>query len=230
MRMYRFRRSKLAGLLPNLTARLCAFLCLCALAAGFSVLLRSQTATQSPSASDSEPQPAQTALSQPGTAQAPATQPAAHVDRQVPVDEPLPPPSAQDTQASDAAADDQPMADLDKSAESPSIPDGAQPAEAAGPVPASPSRENAAATSSSLVAAAPPLPKPVPADAGGDAARQQINNETANLLAMAYALKAEVDKTNSDTLSIVVVRKANEVEQLARKVLGEMKPAVLSKN
>ena len=78
-------------------------------------------------------------------------------------------------------------------------------------------------------AAVQPPPTPKPADAGADVARQQINNETANLLAMAYALKAEVDKTNKDQLSISVVRKASQIEQLARKVRDEMRP-VLSKN
>lgn len=81
-----------------------------------------------------------------------------------------------------------------------------------------------------VMAAAPPPPKPVPADAGGDRARQQINNETANLLAMVYALKAEVDKSNKDELSIAVVRKASQVEQLARKMRDEMRPVLSSKN
>jgi hypothetical protein len=80
-----------------------------------------------------------------------------------------------------------------------------------------------------VAAPPPPLPKPVPASAPGDPARQQINNETANMLAMAYALKAEVDRTNAGMLSISVVRKASQIEQLARKVREEVRP-VLSKN
>jgi hypothetical protein len=35
---------------------------------------------------------------------------------------------------------------------------------------------------------------------------------------MATDLKAEVDKSNKDTLSVTVVRKAVEIEQLAHKV------------
>jgi hypothetical protein len=81
-----------------------------------------------------------------------------------------------------------------------------------------------------LAVAAPPPPTPKPADAGGDAARQQINNETANLLAMAYALKAEVDRTNQDQLSISVVRKAGQIEQMARKVRDELRPVQQGKN
>jgi hypothetical protein len=41
---------------------------------------------------------------------------------------------------------------------------------------------------------------------------------------MATALKIEIDKTNQDTLSLAVVRKATEIEQLARKArLGTSK-------
>lgn len=49
------------------------------------------------------------------------------------------------------------------------------------------------------------------------AQKQQIAKESADLLKMATALKIEVDKTNQDTLSVSVVRKASDIEQLARK-------------
>jgi hypothetical protein len=48
--------------------------------------------------------------------------------------------------------------------------------------------------------------------------QQQVANEAANLLKMATDLKAAVDKTTKDTLSVGVVRKAGEIEQLAHKV------------
>ena len=48
--------------------------------------------------------------------------------------------------------------------------------------------------------------------------KQEITNECANLLQMATALKSEVDKTTKDQLSVTVVRKAGEIEQLAHKV------------
>ena len=38
------------------------------------------------------------------------------------------------------------------------------------------------------------------------------------MLKMATDLKTEVDKTSKDTLSVPVVRKAGEIEQLAHKV------------
>jgi len=58
-------------------------------------------------------------------------------------------------------------------------------------------------------------------DVGSNAAndsQKQIADQCAQLLKMATALKTEVDKTTKDTLSVAVVRKAGEIEQLARKV------------
>ena len=60
--------------------------------------------------------------------------------------------------------------------------------------------------------------------AGGENERKkQIADESTQLLSMALALKAEVDKTNKDTLSINVIRKADEIEKLARTVKEKMK-------
>ena len=42
--------------------------------------------------------------------------------------------------------------------------------------------------------------------------------QTANLLKLAYGLKTEVDKTTKDTLSVAVVRRAGEIELIARKM------------
>jgi hypothetical protein len=57
-----------------------------------------------------------------------------------------------------------------------------------------------------------------PADQHTEGGKQKIANECASLLKMATDLKAEVDKTTKDTLSVTVVRKASEIEQLAHKV------------
>jgi hypothetical protein len=51
-----------------------------------------------------------------------------------------------------------------------------------------------------------------------DQDKEDVASEAADLLKMATALKAEVDKTTKDTLSLTVVRKAGEIEQLAHKV------------
>ena len=57
-----------------------------------------------------------------------------------------------------------------------------------------------------------------------DQRKMQISNQSARLLAMAEALKAEVDKTNKDVLSINVIRKADEIERLAHDVKEKIKP------
>lgn len=53
--------------------------------------------------------------------------------------------------------------------------------------------------------------------------KKQIADESTQLLSMALALKAEVDKTTKDTLSVNVIRKADEIEKLARTVKEKMK-------
>jgi hypothetical protein len=53
--------------------------------------------------------------------------------------------------------------------------------------------------------------------------KRQISDESTRLLAMAIALKAEVDKTSKDTLSLNVIRKADEIERLAKTVKEKMK-------
>ena len=53
--------------------------------------------------------------------------------------------------------------------------------------------------------------------------KKQITDESAQLLNMALALKAEVDKTTKDTLSLNVIKKADEIEKLAKSVKEKMK-------
>lgn len=56
--------------------------------------------------------------------------------------------------------------------------------------------------------------------------RKQIADDAAKLLALATELKTEVDKTNKDTLSIEVIRKADSIERLAKGVKEKMKLTV----
>jgi len=56
-----------------------------------------------------------------------------------------------------------------------------------------------------------PLPPPPPTDPQ----QKQIYDETANLLKLANTLKAEVDKAGADTLSLTVIRRADDIEKLA---------------
>jgi hypothetical protein len=56
--------------------------------------------------------------------------------------------------------------------------------------------------------------------------QQNIREDTDKLFQLATELKAAVDKTNENLLSLDVVRKADEVEKLAKKVKEKMKEAV----
>ena len=63
-------------------------------------------------------------------------------------------------------------------------------------------------------------------EAANAARKKQINAESAKLLKLATELKAEVDKTDKDTLSIGVIRKADEIEKLAHSVKEKMQLTV----
>jgi len=56
--------------------------------------------------------------------------------------------------------------------------------------------------------------------------QQDIREETDKLFRLATELKAAVDKSNENLLSLDVVRKAEEVEKLAKKVKEKMKESV----
>ena len=53
--------------------------------------------------------------------------------------------------------------------------------------------------------------------------KKQIADDSARLLKLATDLKTEVDKTSKDTLSLGVIRKAEEIEKLAHSVKEKMK-------
>ncbi len=53
--------------------------------------------------------------------------------------------------------------------------------------------------------------------------QDEIREDTQKLFQLASDLKAAVDKTNENTMSLEVIRKAEEVEKLARKVKEKMK-------
>lgn len=63
-------------------------------------------------------------------------------------------------------------------------------------------------------------------DAANTERKKQLSDDSAKLLTLAMALKAEVDKTNKDTLSLNVIRKADEIEKLAHDVKEKMKLTV----
>jgi hypothetical protein len=53
--------------------------------------------------------------------------------------------------------------------------------------------------------------------------QKQLERDTDKLLALAKELKEEVGKSNADTLSIDVVKKAAEIEKLAKNVKDRMR-------
>ena len=66
----------------------------------------------------------------------------------------------------------------------------------------------------------------VPTAAGaqqGTDKQKKLAADTDKLLAMATDLKQQVDKTNKDVLSVDVIKKAEEIEKLARSLKQEMK-------
>jgi hypothetical protein len=60
-------------------------------------------------------------------------------------------------------------------------------------------------------------------DSANTQRKKQISDDSEKLLTLAIALKAEVDKTNKDMLSLNVIRKADEIEKLAKNVKEKMK-------
>lgn len=63
-----------------------------------------------------------------------------------------------------------------------------------------------------------PLQKSTAGSPAEDAQKQEIARQCADLLKLATELKTEVDKTTRNELSVTVVRKASQIEKLARKV------------
>lgn len=59
--------------------------------------------------------------------------------------------------------------------------------------------------------------------ARNDDRQKRLVADTDKLLALATELKADVDKTNKDMLSVDVVKKADEIEKLAHSVKEKMK-------
>ena len=58
--------------------------------------------------------------------------------------------------------------------------------------------------------------------------QKQLTDDTAKLQLLANELKTEMDKSSKDTLSLGVIKKAEEVEKLAHKVEDEMKASLVN--
>jgi len=62
-----------------------------------------------------------------------------------------------------------------------------------------------------------------PAKLQNDDKQKQLQADTDKLLTLATDLKAQVDKSTKDTLSLGVIKKADEIEKLAHSVKLRMK-------
>jgi cytoskeletal protein RodZ len=72
------------------------------------------------------------------------------------------------------------------------------------------------------VAAKQPAPPPDP-PLSTDPVERQLQIDTAHLLQLTEELKAELDKAGNDTLSLAALRKADEVQKLAKELKERMK-------
>lgn len=60
--------------------------------------------------------------------------------------------------------------------------------------------------------------------------QKRISDDSAKLLKLANDLKVEVDKSGKDTLSLNVIRKAGEIEKLAKTIKSEVAQETRSNN
>ena len=91
------------------------------------------------------------------------------------------------------------------------------------PAPQAAAQPPAAQTAANVEVAANNQPPAAPQTAK----QKQLADDTAKLLQLANELKAELDKSSKDTLSLSVMKKAEQVEKLAHKVRDEMMASLL---
>jgi hypothetical protein len=90
------------------------------------------------------------------------------------------------------------------------------------PPPANPATAASSASAPSDAKKATETPAPNQAVAATDPRQAQIIADSQKLLKLSQELKAEVAKSNKDTLSVTVIKKAEEVEKLAKTLKDEM--------
>lgn len=102
-------------------------------------------------------------------------------------------------------------------AKAPVVVPAAEPAPPAPPPPA-PERAGSAPATEPAPASQPALALPA-----ATPEQQQLEKDTAQLLRLVQELKAEVEKAGKDTLSVAAVRKADEIQRLARNLKERMR-------
>ena len=81
-----------------------------------------------------------------------------------------------------------------------------------------PATSDAAAGATAQAPSQDQVAKPEVSDAAAGPPKKQLALDSANLLRMTNDLKANMDKTTPDTLSVAVIRQAEEIEKLAHKM------------
>jgi nitric oxide reductase activation protein len=81
----------------------------------------------------------------------------------------------------------------------------------------------ASSTTTAQAGSSNPQAEKPSADTANSDRKKQLSEDSEKLLKLATDLKAEVDKTTKDTLSINVIRKADEIEKLAHSVKEKMR-------
>jgi hypothetical protein len=71
-------------------------------------------------------------------------------------------------------------------------------------------------------APAPVEPPPVASTPAASAEQRQLQTDTARLLQLVQELKLEIEKAGSNTLSLVAVRKAEEIQRLTKALKDKM--------
>jgi hypothetical protein len=83
-------------------------------------------------------------------------------------------------------------------------------------------KQTAPPASSSAVSSDAKKPSDTPPSEAADPRQTQILADTQKLLKLSQELKTEVAKSSKDTLSLTVVKKAEEIEKLAKTLKEEM--------
>lgn len=218
MQARRFHCAQPGAGLRTLAVRFCLVALAAALSVGFPQLTRGQAQQGAPATHSTPAQPdsgqAASQASQPPQNTGPnATVPLTlgeGDDGEAPADSaraPAPQPAAPQPAAPQPVT---PQPAAEKPAAAPPIPGQSAPAQLVPRAPAA-------------AAMQPPLPER-PADASDPGAL--VEWECADLLKMANDLKTAVNKTTKDELSLAVVRKAGEIEEMAHKLRDETPPAM----
>ncbi len=142
-------------------------------------------------------------------------------DRDTPKEDQDPAKAADDHPAMPAQASDEQESKPEQSPSNASHDQDAKPAKVAEDQEAQPSKSSDARTPVKAAEHALAQPPATPEQAK----QQQLENDSATLLQLVQELKVEVEKAGSNTLSLAALRKADEIQKLAKNLKERMREA-----